>query len=394
MRIKIILALAGLWVISYPLQAQRTLEEVLEAVGKNNRTLAANRQYLEARQQSFRTGLNPANPVVNYDYLKGSPAEAGNQTDFEVMQSLDFPTTYFRKRDLATEQAKQAETEWQVNRQQILLEAKLTYLELIYQNKRALELARRIGHLERLAADYQKRLQRGDIGILDVNKAKLQLIQWQNEQRVQASERALQNQKLTELNGGLPVTVSDTSFQAMPALPRFETLDSLIEANDPIVKTFAQQKVVSEKQVAVTRALTLPKLETGYHYQAILGQRYQGLHLGVSIPLWENQNTVQAQRAEVRWREAQLQEHRLEHQSLNRQLYTQSESLQNTLLAYRTIFTSVNNMALLQKALRLGEISTVTFFQEIGYLYSSYDTFLKAEKEYQQVIAQLYKFQL
>ncbi|GEO05225.1 transporter [Adhaeribacter aerolatus] len=394
MKIKIILVLACLWGGSFPISAQSSLEEVLTAVGKNNRALAANKHYLEAKKQSFRTGLNPANPVVNYDYLKGSPAEAGNQTDFEVMQALDFPTTYFRKRDLATEQSRQAEAEWQVNRQQILLEAKLTYLELIYQNKRALELARRTRHLERLAADFQKRIQQGDIGILEVNKAKLQLIQVQNEQRVQAADRALQNQKLAELNGGTPLPVQDTTYQTIPALPRFETLDSLIEANDPIVKTFEQQKVVSEKQVAVTRALTLPKLETGYHYQAILGQRYQGLHLGVSIPLWENKNTVQAQLAEVKWREAQLQEHRLEHQSVNRQWYTQYESLGETLKAYRAIFTSANNLALLQKALRLGQISTIVYFQELGYFYSSYDTFQRAEKEYQQAIARLYKFQL
>jgi outer membrane protein, heavy metal efflux system len=281
-----------------------------------------------------------------------------------------------------------------VNRQQILLEAKLTYLELIYHNKKALELNRRVSHLERLATDYQKRLQRGDISILDVNKAKLQLIQWQNEQRVQAAEKEVQAQKLRELNGGLPISVSDTSFAVTAALPRFEILDSLIEANDPIIKTFEQQKVVSEKQVAVSRALTLPKVETGYHYQAILGQKYQGLHWGVSIPLWENKNTVLTQRAEVKWREAQLQEHRLEHQSLNRQLYTQQESLQKALTAYQAVFASVNNLSLLQKALRLGEISTVTYFQEIGYLYNSYDTFLEAEKDYHQAIARLYRFQL
>ena len=180
----------------------------------------------------------------------------------------------------------------------------------------------------------------------------------------------------------------------MPALPPFEVLDSLIETHDPIVRTFTEQLSLSEKQVDVTRALTLPKVETGYRYQSILGQRYQGFHLGVSIPLWENKNAVQARKARVSWREAQLQEHRLEHQSLNRQLYSQQESLQQSLSAYRQVFTSASNAALLLKALRLGEISSVTYFQELGYLYSSIDTYLEMEKEYHQVIARLYKFQL
>jgi outer membrane protein, heavy metal efflux system len=390
----IFLFLMAVLVSSLKGQGQGNLPEVLAAVEKNNRTLAAGRQQLNAQVLGFRTGLNPANPVAVYDYLKGSPAEAGNQTDVSLTQSLDFPTAYFRKRELASRQSRHAGSELAVRRQEVLLQAHLIYLESIFQNKRALALTGRIRHLEKLVSDYQKALQQGNVGILDVNKARLQLINLQHEQRLTTARQLRLSQQLAELNGGQPLAVSDTVYAGMPALPPFEVLDSLIEARDPIVRTITEQLSVSEKQVDVTRALTLPKVETGYRYQAILGQRYQGFHLGVSIPLWENKNAVQAQKARVNWREAQLQEHRLEHQSLNRQLYSQYESLQQSLSAYRQVLTSANNEALLRKALRLGEISSVTYFQELGYLYSSLDTYLEMEKEYHQVIARLYKFQL
>lgn len=375
-------------------KAQGTLPEVLAAVEHNNRTLAAGRQLLAARQLGFRTGLNPVNPVAVYDFMKGSPAEAGNQTDWSLTQSLDFPTAYFRKRELATRQSRHAESELAVSRQQVLLEAHLLYLESVFRNKMASALAGRIRHLEQLVSDYQKALQQGNVGILDVNKARLQLINLQHAQRMHAAQQLRLSQQLEELNGGQALALSDTVYASVAPLPRFEVLDSLIEAQDPIARTFMEQLAVSEKQVALTRALTLPKVETGYRYQALLGQRYQGFHLGVSIPLWENKNAVQAQKARVKWREAQLQEHQLEHRSLNRQLYSQYERLQQSLAAYQQVFTSANNAVLLQKALRLGEISSVTYFQELGYFYSSLDTYLEMEKEYHQVIARLHKFRL
>jgi outer membrane protein, heavy metal efflux system len=52
--------------------------------------------------------------------------------------------------------------------------------------------------------------------------------------------------------------------------------------------------VIGQQMVEVSKALNLPKFETGYHYQAMLGQRFNGLHLGLTIPLWENKNKVNA----------------------------------------------------------------------------------------------------
>ncbi len=374
--------------------AQQTMPEVLKAVEQNNKTLATQQQYLETQKKQFRTGLNPTNPVIDYDYLKGSPANAGNQTDITLTQAFDFPTAYGRKRKLANEQTLQAETELTVQRQQILLEAQLTALDLIYHNRARQELSRRIQRVEKLANNYQKQLDKGNISILDVNKARLQLIQIQQRDRQLAGEQLRLAQKLTELTGGQPIAVADTIYPVAQVPPNFEVLDSLIEANDPIVKLYEQQKKVSERQVSVTKALTLPKLETGYHYQSILGQTYKGLHLGVSIPLWENRNMVAAQQAVVGWRESQLQEHRLEHRSLNRQQYSQYENYQASLEAYRRVFTSANNTPLLEKALRLGEISTATFFLELTYLYDSVDDFLITERDYHLTLARLYKFRL
>ena len=140
--------------------------------------------------------------------------------------------------------------------------------------------------------------------------------------------------------------------------------------------------------------MILPKMEAGYRYQSILGQQYQGIHLGLTIPLWENKNTIKFQKAQALFSEVRVEEHKNQHHSEIQQLYEQYQNLNITLTEYKQILATINNTTLLEKALKLGEISSIQYFMEINYFYSSFDNYLQLEKEYYLVIAELYKYQL
>jgi len=113
---------------------QTSIDSVMENIARNNKTIIANTKYWEAKTLEYQTGLTPYNPKVDFDYLIGTPSNAGNQTEFAFTQTFDFPTVYVRKKQLSNEQIKQAEYQLNANRQEILLEAKLICLELIYRN--------------------------------------------------------------------------------------------------------------------------------------------------------------------------------------------------------------------------------------------------------------------
>src|SRR3989304_8690567 len=115
--------------------AQSTIDTVLANIAKNNKTIFANTHYWEAQKLQYKTGLTPYNPSVNYDYLIGSPSTAGNQTDFTITQTFDFPTVYIKKKQVAEQQIGQAEFQLIAKRQEVLLEAKIICVELVYRNK-------------------------------------------------------------------------------------------------------------------------------------------------------------------------------------------------------------------------------------------------------------------
>jgi outer membrane protein TolC len=175
---------------------QSDVDRVLKEVETNNKSIQSNKKYWEARRAEFKTGLTPYDPQVEYDYLFGSPAGAGNQRDFSVTQRLDFPSTYKRKKQLSNQQISQTSLQQSVYRQDILLEAKLISLQIIYLNKKALELNRRLANTKQLVQDYQKKLDKGDVIILEVNKAKLQLLNIQNEAALNDNEIEVATTKL------------------------------------------------------------------------------------------------------------------------------------------------------------------------------------------------------
>ncbi|MCG7859719.1 hypothetical protein MD537_22260, partial [Flavihumibacter sediminis] len=95
------------------------------------------------------------------------------------------------------------------------------------------------------------------------------------------------------------------------------------EANDPVIQSLEQEKIISQQQVLVQKALNLPKFEAGYHSQGILGQSYKGIHGGIVIPLWENRGRLEAARKQAEHAQQLEISSRLEHSKEHQQLYEQ-----------------------------------------------------------------------
>jgi len=382
------------FVVCINANAQSTIDNVLSEIGKNNKTIQANVQYWEAQKLQYKTGLNPSNPTAEYDFLKGSPANAGNQHDFTVAQQFDFPTAYFKKSALAKEQSAQAEFELNASRQDILLHAKKVCIELVYSNKLQLQLSQQKQNTEKLLSDFQIWLDKGEGNILDVNKAKLQLIEIKKQYQENVSAISQLNEKLTSLNGGNQIAFNDTIYPVLPVIPDFAQLETEYENADPIRKSLEQQKLITQKQLEVSRAMWLPKFEAGYHYQGILGQTYNGIHTGISIPLLENKNTIKLQKTKLLYDDLNLQNHRNENYYEIKQLYYKYSNLKITLQEYQTVFASLNNVTLLNKALSLGQISTIEYFLEMNYYTTALSNYYQTEKEFYEAEAELYKYQL
>jgi outer membrane protein, heavy metal efflux system len=377
-----------------PLTAQTDLEQVLRKIEINNKSIQAQQQSLEARKMAFKSDMRLYNPNVEYDFLQGQPFSAGNQTDILVNQVFDFPTTYSRKKELASGQTTQAELDFLSGRQGILLEAQQTMLSLIYRYKLQQQIAERKSATEKLLQDFEKKLETGDGNILDVNKAKLQLIEINKDYLLNTSQINQLIQNLNGLNGGLEVEFTANQYPEDISLPAFEELYEELKSLDPMWRFYELESNTAKKQVEVMKAMALPKLEAGYRYQGILGATFQGFHVGTTIPLWENKYRVRQKEAELSFAGLQWIDYQNERYYSLKQQYEQYEKLASTLQEYREVLGNLNSIAYLDKALALGHISTIEYFLESNYFYMAFTNYLQTENEYYQVKAELLRFRL
>ena len=394
MNCKILIIFLLGWATYACVNAQSTLETVLTSVAQNNPSLVADRQFWEVKKLEYQIGLTIPNPTIQGQYLLGSPVTAGNQTDFFAVQPFDFPTTYRTRRQLANAQRALSVSDIAARRQAVLLETKMACLEMVYRNQLTIQYERRRSDLEKLRRDFQTKLDKGEGNVLDVNKATLKLLELS--QLEVENALALQNLQthLTALNGGVTVFFRDTVYPMLPKIASFEQLEQEIETMDPTLQNFQQKMDIAQKQSKLAKIWRLPKFEAGYHYQGILGQRFNGLHAGVTLPLWEQKYRMKQAEAQVAFAQLELQNQRKTHFFEMKAQHEQLTFLKKSLDDYRSGLALASSATLLAKALQLGEISALEYFLEMDFYQNAALHILKTEHSLQTTLARLLQHRL
>ena len=394
MKTKQTIVMLTMLLISYNGICQSGIDAVLSSVEENNLTLKANRQFWEARSKELLMGLSLPNPQVEFEYLFGNQAIAGNQTDFLAFQSFEFPSVYGKRKEIAQLEGTNSVYRINAKRQDILLEAKEVSIQIIYNQKLKNYFEDRLLANQKLVSDFQRRLDQGDGTILEVNKSKLQLLQTQQSLRMVNVEIQSLMTLLTQMNGGLPVDLPDTSYPAPVPLPVFEVLEQEIESVDPERQLLEEEKKLAEMRKDAGKFKSLPEFELGYRYQGILGQKFNGIHTGLTIPLWEQKNVNQFHDADILLRELEIQEHVTEHFHEIKRLFMDVDSLRTALDDYLVALDQISDPVLLDKALALGEITIIEYFMENSFYQAAYHTLLELERDYQLLMARLLKYRL
>lgn len=379
----------ALCVAAFSGAAQGEVEAALREIEANSVTLRALREQAEAQKLGARTGIYLANPEVEYSYLWGSPSPVGNRTDVSVRQSFDFPTAYACRSKIADAESANAELAYKAGRMALLLEAKQTCIALIYSNALAQECAARLRSAERLAEMYRARLEKGDANAIESNKAQLNLVAARHEAARIAAEQAALLLDLKRLNGGKELALAGSDYPEAPLPDSFEEWYAQAESANPNLQYADGQLEVSRRQAKLSAALALPKLSAGYVSEKAVGGWFQGVAVGVSIPLWENKNRVKQAKAQVKASEAALSDARAQLYDKLQSLYRRAVALRQTAATYRSALAACNNEPLLQKALAAGEISLLTYLQEMAYYYDAVSSVLAAERDFALAAAEL-----
>ena len=376
-------------------RAQSSIDQVLRNIETNNKSLQANTKMTDAQKLEAQTGKFLANPSVEWEQMWGNRNNPGSEYTLTVKQSLDFPTTYSNKNKLANLKANTIGFQSAAYRQQLLLNAKQTCIEIIYLRKQKSLLDERLANAETMFALYKKRFESGDANQLELNKIQLELLNAQNQSRLNKAALTAAEEQLRNLNGGKPITFDATDYPAGEELINFDQLQAAFMDADPNLKSLTGNQEIANREVKLSRSLTLPKFDVGYKRNAAKDHvASNGFMVGVSIPLFENKNTVKKTKAQAEFATASLEDNRLNLKTNLQQLYQQAEALQISRADYAKVLEQQRNIELLNKALNAGQLSVIDYFTELTTIYDSHQSYLDVEKEYHSILAQLYQYKL
>lgn len=365
------------------------INAILRSVEANNKELQANAQLIAAQKLEAKTGNNLPDPTLSYAHLWG----AGNETISElvVSQSFDFPTLYADRNKLNRIRISAFDSQAEAFRRDILLRAKEICLDIIMFRQQKAILDERLRNAQSLAAIYAERLQRGDANIIETNKINLELLNVKTEAGM--NEAALRNkwQELYAINGHTALEFDATDYPLVTLPADYEQLKSEVLAADHTLTALQRENEAANKQVSISKAQWLPKLELGYRRNTETGMPFNGVVVGFSIPLFENRNKVKMAKAQSLSLSYQKENTAITLESELAQLYREAQTLQSSMHEYEQTFAAQSDLDILKQALAGGQISVIEYFAEVSLVYQSKQNYLLLRNQFQKVMARIFR---
>lgn len=365
------------------------IDSVLKSVEQNNVELKALLKGNEATGLEIKSANTLEDLSVEYSPFYQSGVRGMASSELVVTQGFDFPTLYGARKKAGEMRRHVLDLQYRTARRDILLAAKKLCLDIVGCNKQKQLLEERRKNADELLAVFQVKYDQGDATSLELNKIKLDRMNLETELVQADAKYAGALQQLQALNGGRAVDAGLTEYPEAPADDDEAMYEKAVSA-DWSVRAARASVLAAGQEVKVSRQSWLPRLEIGYRRNTDGGAASNGFLVGGSIPLFSSRHKVKT--AKAREAEAVLQhdDARLRAQSAVRALIRQMRQLEASAGAYDVPLMR-QSLQLLRTAVESGEISVTDYYVEVENIYKSMMTYLDIERQYQDVVAEIYK---
>ena len=364
-----------------PAKTQVILQTVLDSIAENNLHIRASLLDSEAQTMKAKTGISPSDPEVIYGHFPGTTAGTGTKTTLNVTQSFDFPLVYARKKQGSSLAEKQNNEVFRNEKRHVLYTAASSFIEFVYLGQLISEYSRRADEAASALELTLKSMQAGNANQIELNKAQIEALHWKNELNMLNVKKQQHERNLATLNNGKPIDLAGAVYPYWH-LPSPDSIYQTALLNDPVVKALEYEVMLADNNRKLQQSLWMPKMSAGYGQEITPGESYKGIQAGISVPLWQNKNTVKYARLQeesVRGK-AEVYKQRLSDEIINR--HQSVKALQDNLGTYGRALETIKTADLLKKSLDTGNISILEYYRELLPWYEMIDEYLRTSRDY------------
>jgi len=390
----IVFAICGCLFFTNSFSQTNTLRELLNEIEQNNIELKGYQSFIKSQQLENKSDNNLPDPQLSGYYLPYGDNITDDYTEYQISQSFEFPTVYAARSKWNDLKSQQLQTAYAKKRQEVLLNAKEFLIELTYlQKQKAIETERRT-QSKQVFEQIQELFNKEQVGILDLNKAKIAWIQEQFVVDQIEGDIEIVKYKLKTLNGDKPLDGLLIETIISTEITSIENLWQEKLTSDPSLQEFNANEKASLQKVKLEKNRVLPNIALGYNYQGVNGNNYSGLYGGLSIPLWNSKNKVKAAQANYEYQQSNTQIFTTSLYAKYQETFNRFQLMRSKYNEYQSTLKNLESEKLLFKAYMLGEFSFMDYYVELQFYRNASDKMLQMEKELQLLQAQLLKHQL
>lgn len=280
----IVFAICGCLFFMNSFSQNKNMEELLNQIEQNNTALKGYQSFIESQQLENKSTNNLPDPQLSGYYLPFGDNTTDAYSEYQIAQSFEFPTVYAARGKWNDLKSEQLQTAYAKKRQDVLLNAKEFLIELTFlQKQKVIETERRT-QSKQVFDQIQELFNKEQVGILDLNKAKIAWIQEQFVVEQIESDIQILISKLNTLNGDKPLDGLSTETIISTEVESIENLWQEKLVNDPTLQELNANENASLQKVKLEKNKILPNVALGYNYQGVNGNNYSGFYGGLSIP--------------------------------------------------------------------------------------------------------------
>lgn len=271
-------------------------------------------QWITTALKNNNSVLAADNDIQRYQYLKKSAGDIGKtnvglqygqynsfakkDNSFTISQTIPFPSLISAKHKLGAALVESSVLKRNLTRAEVVYQVKLLYFEWLSLNQVQVLLVKKDSVYAALAGASARRYKSGESTLLEQSRSSARSMEIKNQlAQLDNDKQALAAKLRSYLNGNVPELTDAGLHEANPGF----IADSSLASKNPYVLYLKQQVAIAEHQKKVEKNTLLPDITLGYFNQTLYGvplgldagaplanygHRFQGIHAGISIPLW------------------------------------------------------------------------------------------------------------
>lgn len=325
---------------------------------------------------------------------------------FNISQTLPHPKVVTRRRELLSAQINGVQARLEVTRAELIRQVKANYYQQVLLKQQQQMLTAEGLRADRFVKAAALRFKTGETGQLEYSVAQSE--QGEIQARViqnQGNLLVLQRQLQMLLNSSVPMEAQSDTLEKRPL--GTIALDTAGISSNPYLQYLGQQIAIERQTTAVERTSLLPDFSIGYFNQSLIGEqningtevfygagkRFQGLQLGVSIPIFSGAPRARVKASQLNEKVAQNQWELARMQVGNslQQAVQSYQSATHSLAIYeqKTLVLADVIAGNATKAYEAGEIGYVEFSQALTRALNIRSTYLDLLGSYNQSVIEI-----